>query len=84
MNAAIEAARAGESGKGFAVVADEVRSLSFQSADAAKQTASLIKDSMSAVDNGRNLADNTAKNLLEVVASVNNVTNLISEIDLYF
>jgi len=80
LNAAIEAARAGEAGKGFAVVADEVRKLSDQSADAAKQTTLLVKDSINAVDKGRELANNTAKTLLELVNSVNNVTNLISDI----
>ena len=80
LNAAIEAARAGEAGKGFAVVADEVRKLSDQSADAAKQTTLLVKDSINAVDTGRELANNTAKTLFDLVASVNNVTNLISDI----
>lgn len=80
LNAAIEAARAGEAGKGFAVVADEVRKLSNQSADAAKQTTLLVKDSITAVDKGRELANNTAKTLFELVNSVNNVTNLISDI----
>lgn len=80
LNAAIEAARAGEAGKGFAVVADEVRKLSDQSSDAAKQTTLLVKDSINAVDKGRDLANNTAKTLFELVNSVNNVTNLISDI----
>jgi methyl-accepting chemotaxis protein len=81
LNAAIEAARAGESGKGFAVVAEEVRSLSFQSADAAKQTTMLIKDSIKAVNKGRELADNTARTLIELVDSVDKVTNVILDID---
>ena len=80
LNAAIEAARAGEAGRGFAVVADEVRKLSDQSADAAKQTTLLVKDSIQAVAKGRDLANNTAKTLLDLVDSVNNVTNLISNI----
>lgn len=81
LNAAIEAARAGESGKGFAVVAEEVRSLAFQSADAAKHTTMLIKDSIKAVNKGRELADNTARTLIELVDSVDKVTNVILDID---
>jgi methyl-accepting chemotaxis protein len=53
LNAAVEAAHAGDAGKGFAVVASEVRRLAGQSADAARDTAGLLKKS---VDNVRGLA----------------------------
>lgn len=67
LNASIEASRAGMAGKGFAVVANEIRELAAKSAQAVNQTASLIATSQEAVENGMNIADNTAKSLMTVV-----------------
>jgi len=52
LNAAVEAARAGEAGMGFAVVADEVPNLAHRSAQVARDTASLIEDSIGRTGEG--------------------------------
>ena len=80
LNAAVEAARAGDQGRGFAVVAGEVRSLAQRSAEAAKEIKTLITDSVGRVDDGARLADDAGKTMVEVVSSVNRVSQIIGEI----
>ena len=80
LNAAVEAARAGEQGRGFAVVASEVRNLAQRSAAAAKEIKGLIGDSVDKVNQGSKLVGEAGSTMDEIVASVQRVTDIISEI----
>ena len=80
LNAAVEAARAGEAGKGFAVVAEEVRNLAMRSAEAAKNTANMIEESVKNAESGVKITEDVAKALDKTVESSTKVTDLIAEI----
>ncbi len=80
LNASIEAARAGEAGKGFAVVANQVNVLADQSAQAAKESSSLIETSVKAVEKGMVIAGETAAQLEEVSESSKTITEEVANI----
>ena len=80
LNAAVEAARAGEAGMGFAVVADEVRNLAQRSAQAAKDTAALIEESISKTKDGKTKLDQVASAVRAITESAGKVNTLVAEV----
>ena len=80
LNAAVEAARAGEAGMGFAVVADEVRNLAQRSAQAAKDTASLIEDSIAKSHDGKAKLDLVAQGIHDITAKVAEIKALVDAV----
>jgi hypothetical protein len=82
LNAAVEAARAGEAGAGFAVVADEVRSLAQRSAQAARDTAPLIEESIAKSNTGSAKLAQVAEVIHAITESAAKVKTLVDEVNL--
>jgi methyl-accepting chemotaxis protein/methyl-accepting chemotaxis protein-1 (serine sensor receptor) len=80
LNAAVEAARAGEAGMGFAVVADEVRNLAQRSAQAAKDTAMLIEDSIARSGEGKAKVDIVAEAIHAITEDTANIKHMVDEV----
>lgn len=82
LNAAVEAARAGEAGMGFAVVADEVRNLAQRCAQAAKDTAALIEESITKSNDGQAKVDQVAVAIHTITEHSAGVKTLVDEVSL--
>jgi methyl-accepting chemotaxis protein len=82
LNAAVEAARAGEAGMGFAVVADEVRNLAQRSAQAARDTAALIEESIEKSNGGKTMVEQVANAIRTITDESMKIKTLVDEVNL--
>ncbi|MFA6856936.1 MAG: methyl-accepting chemotaxis protein [Treponema sp.] len=81
LNAAVEAARAGEAGMGFAVVADEVKNLANRSSESAKETASMIKDTLKNVESGMSISKELSEIFKDILSNSKKVMEMNREVE---
>jgi methyl-accepting chemotaxis protein len=80
LNAAVEAARAGEAGAGFSVVAEEVRNLAQRSAQAARDTAEMIEQSIAKADAGTTRVAQVAESVAGITTATVTMKGLVDQI----
>jgi methyl-accepting chemotaxis protein len=80
INASIEAAHVVGAGTDFRNLTDEIRSLAVRSADAARRTETLIKNSVAQSQSGVSLASEIDKHLAGAAAGANAISRLANEI----
>jgi methyl-accepting chemotaxis protein len=80
INAAVEAARAGDAGLGFGVVSDEVRGLAMRSAQAARDTAGLIADSIARAEDGTRRAAEASAAVEAITGSIERLKQIVQSV----
>jgi methyl-accepting chemotaxis protein len=80
LNAAVEAARAGDAGLGFSVVAEEVRRLAQRCAEASRETAECLGDSLEKSRQGVEIGHKVADRLSEISERIVRVDDLVGGI----
>ncbi|CAO5681835.1 MAG: hypothetical protein NEHIOOID_00393 [Holosporales bacterium] len=83
LNASIEAARIGHLGDGFNVVANEVRELSKKSAQASQNIQELLRENYEHVNKGANLLHKTTSTLLDMIASVQKIDEVVQDVNTF-